>query len=105
MLPPLQQGHNPLYGPVGLNRVLSQNPANPPTPVPGKSQDSLLSSMVYHIDKLANPDVAARPGTLGGEKRMGEIFVYVARFFDNHHVALFPGVVGEAPRPMLEVIE
>ena len=66
-----------------------------PLPGPAQSESALLSSMVYHIDKLANPDVVAKPGTLDSVKRMGGILVYVDRFFDNHHVALCPGVVGK----------
>ena len=51
--------------------------------------------MVYHIDKIANPDTTPKPGTLEGVNRMEEIIAFVARFFDNHHVALCPWVVGK----------
>ena len=60
-----------------------------------QGEDALLSSMVYRIDRLANPDVVDKPGTMDSVKRMEEILVYVARFFDNYHVALRPGVVGK----------
>ena len=85
----------PGQGPAGLGRILSHTPLEPPIQTGAQTQDALLSSMVYHIDRLANPDVTAKPGTLEGVKRMEEILVFVARFFDNHHVALCPGVVGK----------
>lgn len=81
--------------PAALSRLLGQSPAVSPLPNNYKSQDTLLSTMVYHIDKLANPDTVPKPGTLDGVRRMEEILAYVARFFDNHHVALRPGVVGK----------
>ena len=67
-----------------------------PTPVPAgpQGQDALFSPMVYHIDRHANPDTVQKPGTADGIRRMEEILVYVARFLDNNHVALWPGVVG-----------
>ena len=66
-----------------------------PIPNNSQSQGALLSSMVYHIDKLANPDKVPKPGTLDGVRRMEEILGYLARFFDNRHVSLCPGVVGQ----------
>ena len=55
--------------------------------------DALLSPKGYHIDRLGNPDTTQMPGALEGVGRMGGIFVFLDRFFDNHHVALRPGVV------------
>ena len=80
--------------------------ATPPTfaPIPGVlpsdggtlSNNALLTSMVYHMDRLANPDVNPMPGTLDGIRRNDDIHVYVARFFDNYTVTLCPGVVGKS---------
>ena len=55
----------------------------------------LLPTMVYHIDRLASPDIAPNPGTLEGVRRMEEIPASVARFFDGRQVALFRGAVGK----------
>ena len=42
--------------------------------------NDLLTSMVYHMDRMANPDINPKPGTLEGIRRNDEIHVYVARF-------------------------
>ena len=76
---------------------------NPLPPIPGVcsapggplSDSAFLTSMVYHMDRIANPDINANPCTLDGIRRNDEIHVYLARFFDNNTVALFPGVVGK----------
>lgn len=75
--------------PVGPVTGGAPFPGNPP------SQETLLSSMVYHLDKITNPDVAPKPGTLEGVRRMEEILAFGARFFDNHHVEMRPGAVGK----------
>ena len=75
----------------------------PSAPIPGVaaspggalSETALLTSMVYHMDRIANPDVNPKPGTLDGIRRNDEIHVYVARGFDNFTVTLCPGVVGK----------
>ena len=59
------------------------------------SDNSLLTSVVYHMDRIANPDINPKPGSIEGIRRDDEIHVYVARFFDRNAVALFPGVVGK----------
>ena len=77
--------------------------APPAAPIPGVSpplggalsETALLTSMVYHMDRIANPDVNPKPGTLDGIRRNDEIHVYVARGFDNFTVTLCPGVVGK----------
>ena len=77
-------------------------PAGPPIPgvtCPSTGQnlgDPFMRSLAYNIDRMANPDVSAKPGTIEGIRRMGEIHVYVARFFDNHLVDLGPGITGKA---------
>ena len=61
---------------------------NDGNPIPGAnasvgtalSDNALLASMVYHIDRIANPDVNPKPGTLDGIRRNDEIHVFVARF-------------------------
>ena len=55
-----------------------------------------MCSMAYNLDRMANPEVAVKAGTIDGIRRMGEIHVCVARFFDNHLVALGPGITGKA---------
>ena len=54
-----------------------------------------MSSIVYNMDRLANPDTQTKPATLEGGKRNEEIWVFVARFFNNFHVSLRPGVTGK----------
>lgn len=71
-------------------------------PIPGYTtglsqplgNDSLTSSLVYNIDRMPNPEVVVKNGTIVGIRRIGEIHVYVARYFDNHMVALGPGFAG-----------
>ena len=90
-----------LLAPPPAAQLFSTNP--PSTPIPGVaaphggalSETALLTSMVYHMDRIANPDVNTKPGTLGGTRRNGEIHVSVARGFDNFTVTLCPGVVGK----------
>ena len=65
--------------PAGLNFAAHQ--PNPPPPIPGTrvgaqvpdgSQNSLLTSLVYHVDRMANPETSAKPGPLGLFEEMGE---------------------------------
>ena len=73
-------------------------------PIPGQNStglgntvgDPFMCSMAYNLDRMANPEVAVKAGTIEGVRRMGEIHVYVARFFDNHLVALGPGITDKA---------
>ena len=58
---------------------------------------ALLTSMVHHMDRLANPDISPKPGAMGCIRRNGEIHVCVARFLDHRAVALRPGADGEQP--------
>ena len=64
---------------------LSPPPVAAPIPGPlsgsthALSDDSLMSSLVYNADRLANPDVVVKPGTIEGIRRIGEIHVFVAR--------------------------
>ena len=55
---------------------------------------ALLTSMIYHMGRIASPDINAKPGALEGIRRNDAIHVYVAMFFDNRTVALRPGVFG-----------
>ena len=93
--------HIPYGAPVGLNFASHQPPAVAPIPASlGQhgalgASNSALTSSAYHVDRLANPDTTTKPGTVEGLKRNEEILVYVARFFDNHTVALCPGVTGK----------
>ena len=59
------------------------------------SDNALLTSMVYHMGRIANPDINPKPGALECIRRNDEIRVYVARFFDRNTVSLCPGVVGK----------
>ena len=94
MVPPVLAAPAPSY--------LFTSP-NTQSPIPGVvassggplSDNALLTSMVYHIDRIANPDVNPKPGTLDGIRRNDEIHIFVARFFDNYTVTLCPGVVGK----------
>ena len=71
---------------------------NTQVPIPGVnsagggalSNNALLTSMVYHMGRLANPDVRPKPGTLDAIRRNDEIYVYISRFFDNYTVTLRP---------------
>ena len=51
--------------------------------------------MVYQMDRLGNPDINPKPGTMDGIRRNDEIHVYLSRFFDNDAVSFCPGVVGK----------
>ena len=41
------------------------------------SQTQLLTSLVYHVDRMADPDTPTRPGTIENIRRNEEILVYV----------------------------
>ena len=66
------------------------------------SDNALLTSMVSHMDRMANPDINPKPGTRDGIRRIDEIHVCVARFFDRNTVSLCPGVVGKQLPTSLE---
>ena len=85
------------FNTVPVSTMLGQPPAASHIPHNAQSQDALVSSMVYHMDKLANPGTVPKPGTLEGVRRMEEILAYLARFNDNHHVAMRPGGCGGKP--------
>lgn len=78
------QTHNSFGVSDALPTIPDQNESN-----------KLLSSIVYSMDRLSNPDTSTKPGTLGALRGNEEIWVLVARFFNNYHVALFPGVKGK----------
>ena len=59
--------------------------------------DKLLSSIVYNVDRLANPGTQTKPWAIDGINRNGEIWVFMARIFNNSHVSLRPGVAGKKP--------
>ena len=86
--------------------IFGATPAQAPIPGVGVgtgaalSDNALLTSMVYHMVRIANPDINPKPGTLEGISRNDEIHVYVARFFDHSAVALCPGVVGGGNYPL-----
>ena len=70
---------------------------SPTAPVAGSLEnDTLMCSLVYNIDRMANPEVTVKNGTIEGIRRMDEIRVYAARYFDNHVVALGTGITGKA---------
>lgn len=48
------------------------------------------------MNKMANPDVVVKPGTIECVRRVGKIHLSVARFVDNYAVALCPGSTGKA---------
>ena len=56
-----------------------------------------MCPLVYNIDLMANPEGSVKNGAIEVIRRMGEIQVYAARYFDNHVVALGPGITGKAP--------
>ena len=96
-VPPIASGT-----PMGENQYYhmpaAQNPIPGGTATPlagGGSHTSLLTSLVYHVDRMANPDTSTKAGTLENVRRNEEILVYVARFFDNNTVALCPGAFGK----------
>ena len=59
-------------------------------------RDAWMISLVYNIDRMANLEVTVKNGTADRIRTMDEILVYVARFFDNHTVALGPVVSGQS---------
>ena len=77
--------------------------ANPQPPIPGLGggpgaalrDNALPTSMVYHMDRLANPDINPKPGTIDAIRRTDEIHVYVARYFDHNTGSLCLGGVGK----------
>ena len=79
----------------------STTAALPPIPgvagAPGGAlgENALLTSTVYHMGRIANPDINPKPVTMDGVRRNDEIHVYVARFFENGTVARCPGLVGK----------
>ena len=73
---------------------LGTNDALPPTPDLG-DPNKLFSPIAFSMDRLANPDISTKPGTPERLKRNEEICEFVARFFNNYHVSLCPGVTGK----------
>ena len=71
-------------------------PAHPPATGNASKHDSSLSSLVYSIDRMGRREVAIKPGTIDGIRRMSEIHGFVARYFDDRTVAIGPGVTGYA---------
>ena len=68
----------------GLAPATSQPPIQGGSATPagdGRDTNNFLTSMVYHMDKMGNPDIFAKPGTVEGIRRIDEIHVVVARFF------------------------
>ena len=61
----------------------------------GPYDANFQNAVCHHLDKLANPDVDTKHGTLEGIKRLGEIWVFCARGFDTLPVALCPGILGK----------
>ena len=93
-IPPAHAG-----APLGLNLTCSAPDASVPihgAPSGKDGQNSILTSLVYRVDRIANPDTSTKPGTLENIRRNEEILVYVARFFDNNTVALCPGAHGNS---------
>ena len=43
------------------------------------------------MGRLENPETQTRPVTLEGIERNGEIWVFIARYFNNYHAVLRPG--------------
>ena len=89
--------------PLRLNEAASAPSASPSIPGVQSSLpigtdpgNSLLTSLAYHVDRMANPDTSIKPGTIENIRRNEEIHVYVARLFDNNTVALCPGVYGKS---------
>ena len=81
-------------------------------PIPGVSggisqplsNESLMCSVAYNIDRIANPEITVKQGAIDGVRRIDEIHVYVARFFDNRTVALGPGITGKAMAQHLKTL-
>ena len=57
---------------------LPRIPGFPPLLGGALSDTALLTSMVYHMDRIDNPDINPKPGTLGGIRCNGEIHVFAA---------------------------
>ena len=98
--------------PLGLNQYNHLPHAQAPIPVPAgqqpsgdNSQNSILTALVYHVDRMANPETSTKAGAVENIRRNEEILVYVARFFDNNTVALCPGGVRETTGYRFEIIE
>ena len=91
----------PTLPPQVLPTVFGTAEARAPIPGVGPSpsgplnENALLTSTVCPMDRIANPDINPKPGTMGGSRRNDEIRVYASRFFDNNTVDLRPGVVGK----------
>ena len=85
---------------MGLNYPSCQQPPRPPIPggagLGPSSAPSILTSLVYHVDRIANPDTSTNHGTIENIRRGKEILAYVARYGDNNTEALRPVVFGKA---------
>ena len=93
--PPINLFTNvPINPAAGATNSFGTSDAQPPLPEATDS-NKLLSAIVYNMDRLANPEVATKPGTSDSIKRNGEIWAFVARYFNNFHVSLCPGVTGK----------
>lgn len=56
------------------------------------------------MDRLANPETSTENGTRGEIKRNEEIWGFVARYFNNYHVSLRPGLTGNQVAPDLKAL-
>lgn len=91
---------------------LNPPPLSPPVPglaqgaTSGMSQplisESFMSSMDFNIGRIANPDVTVKNGAIESIRRIGEIHVCGARFFDSHAVHVGAGVTGKAIAQVLK---
>ena len=79
---------------AGSNEAFGASAAMSPIPFQS-DQKNLIASLVYNLDRLTNPETPTNPATYVGVRRHEEIWAYVARYFDNYHVALFPGAAGK----------
>ena len=86
---------------------------NSKAPIPGFdnsygfpiSSNALLAYMVYHMNRLANPDVNPKPCANDGIRINDEIHVFVAMYFWPFRIDVDPRVGGEAVFFRLEVSE
>ena len=93
---------DPTGFPLGLNQYSHMPVAQPPIPASSGRpltgdgpQTELLTSLVYRVDRMANPDTSNKAGAVENIRRNEEIPVYVARYFGNNTVALRPGSFGK----------
>ena len=63
-----------------------------------------MTSILYNIDRMANPEASAKSGAIEGIRRMGEVHVFAARFPANRTVALGPGIAGKAHAKRLKTL-